>query len=303
MTLFAALQAVTTVPLPKFDNSALEALVDRYNTWMGWATIAVATGILGEYVVHFLGKRFDFHKRLELIVEIVAAILVLGGVVGEYWCGNLEGTASKNLEIAARSQVAQLYSEAATATEVAGKANEKAAQANEQAEDAEAGAAIAKQNAADANLKAESERLDRLKLEKQLAPRRLDGDQMTALSKAFAPLKGKLVRVASYSMDIESEIVAMQIKGSLETAGATVLNDISAEVPTGNIEIGVIVAGSDFGLRRTVGFSLGDAIRQDVEERPLNDIPYGPMHFTRPSNPSGSPVVTIFVGRKSLTGN
>ena len=165
-------------------------------------------------------------------------------------------------------------------------------------------AATATSKAAKANESAEKEHLERLKLEAQLAPRRLDGDEITNLGRVFAPLKGKLVRVASYSLDIESEIVATQLKGSLELAGATVLNDIGAEVPSGDIMVGVWVVGSDPVLKQLVGTSLADATHlRDIVELPAATIPHGPMHYDRIVQPTGEPVVTIFVGRKSLAGN
>lgn len=61
----------------------LESLLKAYNSRMGWATIAVAIGIFGEYIAHFV---FSKEKKglAEWIWTIVFAVLVVGGVVGEY---------------------------------------------------------------------------------------------------------------------------------------------------------------------------------------------------------------------------
>ena len=54
------------------------------------------------------------------------------------------------------------------------------------------------QKAAEATLKAETERVERLKLEAKYAPRVIIHEQVAALTVALAPLKGQSVDVVSY---------------------------------------------------------------------------------------------------------
>jgi cytochrome c biogenesis protein CcdA len=69
------------------DKNALEQLMSSYNFWMGVSTIAVAVGILGEYVAHFIFEKEARKNKLAVVVSILFGAAVLGGVVGEYLCG------------------------------------------------------------------------------------------------------------------------------------------------------------------------------------------------------------------------
>jgi hypothetical protein len=70
------------------DKSALEQLISTYNRWISVATVAVAVGILGEYVAHFTFEKEARRNRLELSISMLFGVLVLGGVVGEYVFGS-----------------------------------------------------------------------------------------------------------------------------------------------------------------------------------------------------------------------
>ena len=53
------------------DKNGLEQLMSSYNWWMGLSTIAVAVGILGEYVAHFILEKEARKNRLAMVVSIV----------------------------------------------------------------------------------------------------------------------------------------------------------------------------------------------------------------------------------------
>lgn len=112
------------------DNSALEALLSNYNWWMGLSTIAVAVGILGEYVAHFVLERDAKRNRIEMIFGILFGVLVLGGVVGEYMFGSKLSDVAGQLQRKADGEVATLTKSAADATKDAAKASREAGEAN-----------------------------------------------------------------------------------------------------------------------------------------------------------------------------
>src|ERR1039457_615717 len=99
-------------------KSELASILAKYNTEMGWATIAVAVGILGEYIAHFVFTK-EKKGRAEWVCTLLFAILVIGGVSGEYWYGKqLSGTAD-SLQRIADSEVAAASQKASEADAVA----------------------------------------------------------------------------------------------------------------------------------------------------------------------------------------
>lgn len=194
------------------DKNALEQLLSSYNWWMGVSTVAVAAGILGEYVAHFVFEKEARRNRLEMGISIFFGVLVLGGVVGEYVFGKKLSQLSEQIQQVADKQVAQANLDAAQArrdaeivkhqsadtNERAAKAEQQAAQENARAAKALQAADVARKNAeafqleiaqaneraaraekdaSQANQQAEQERLARVKIEQQLAPRVLTEKQ------------------------------------------------------------------------------------------------------------------------------
>jgi outer membrane murein-binding lipoprotein Lpp len=115
------------------DKNVLEQLLSSYNWWMGLSTIAVAIGILGEYVAHFIFEEEARRNRLQMIVSVLFGVLVLGGVVGEYLFGKKLSQVSEQLQQVADAEVAQFNREAAQARRDAETAKGDAAKANERA--------------------------------------------------------------------------------------------------------------------------------------------------------------------------
>lgn len=80
--------------------------------------------------------------------------------------------------------------------------------------------AEANERAAGANLKAETERVERLKLEAKYAPREVTEEQVRALEKSLAPLKGQSVDVISYeSLGTDVAEYAFVLTANLNRAG------------------------------------------------------------------------------------
>ncbi len=172
------------------DKTALENLLSSYNWWMEASTVAVAVGILGEYVAHFIFEKEARRNRLEMTVSIIFGVFVLGGVVGEWIVGSKLSQASEQLQHIADTDVAHSNSDAAAARKEAerarkeadsfeleiAKANKGAAAANERAAKAEEHlgesnerAANALRAAGEAKRDAESFRLDIAKANEQAA--------------------------------------------------------------------------------------------------------------------------------------
>jgi hypothetical protein len=135
------------------DKNALEQLLSSYNWWMGLSTVAVAVGILGEYVAHFVFEKEARRNKLEMGISILFGVLVLGGVVGEYVFGNRLSQVSEQLQQVADTEVAQSNKDAAQARKDAEIVKQQSADTNERASKAE-------QHAAEASAKAERFRRD-----------------------------------------------------------------------------------------------------------------------------------------------
>jgi len=178
------------------DKSSLEQLLFTYNRWMGVSTVAVAIGILGEYVAHFVFEKEARRNKLEMAISVLFGVLVLGGVVGEYIFGSKLSEVTGTLQRIADTEVARSNKEAESAHREAEIARKEAASladdiAKEEkgVADANARAALAEQHAAEANKKAEDERIARLKLEAALAPRRVSSEQERLITSRLLKFK------------------------------------------------------------------------------------------------------------------
>jgi hypothetical protein len=99
------------------------------------------------------------------------------------------------------------------------------------------------------NKEAEDERLERTKLEAQIAPRRLTPAQRKAIAEAVKPFTGRSVSVASFAIDMEGAQVALQIIAALKDGGLNVQNDATLCVQfTGGIASGIFVRGTERDL-------------------------------------------------------
>ncbi len=112
---------------------------------------------------------------------------------------------------------------------------------------AEAGqqAAEADARAAEANRKAEEERLERLKLEAKIAPRRLNADQQRAITTALKSFSGRKVMIKSYALDVEAAILGKQIIKALTSTNIDVSDNILSVSSLGSIALAVHVTGND----------------------------------------------------------
>ncbi len=104
----------------------LESLIGLYESRIGWATILVAVGVLGEVVVEAILHNLKRPWR-EIILPTFFGALVVIGVAAEYWYGGRLADASRRLRDASQLEIARLNKEAADARERTAKLEAKIA--------------------------------------------------------------------------------------------------------------------------------------------------------------------------------
>jgi hypothetical protein len=153
---------------------------------------------------------------------------------------------------------------------------------------------------------AESERLERVKLEAEIAPRRLSNDQIEAVGNALAPFAGKTVDVGSYAMDGEALPLARQLLQALSIAGIIPADRTFAQVPVNKMVTGVQVGLGLNPEHPDESARLAAALREvldtidDLKAGP--ELPTGPLAFRiRVDTILGNGTdASIFVGIKPL---
>jgi hypothetical protein len=222
------------------DKTALEHLLSSYNWWMGVSTVAVALGILGEYVAHFIFEKEARRNRLEMGISILFGAFVLGGVVGEYIFGKRLTQVAEQLQQIADNEVAQSNRDAAAArkdaeiarnqsadtNERAAKAEQHAAQENERAAKALKAAEVARKNAegfrlqiAQANERAASAERETARLTQRMADRTLTDEQLWRIVGKLRAFAGQEFDVTPYWDSKESMSIANRIEPALAAAG------------------------------------------------------------------------------------
>lgn len=178
-------------------KAALEASVGNFETLVQIFAIVVAIGIVGE--VGFGIRLWILNKRLHAV----------------------QHAEDLNQEQA----IAGFNKEASDARKDAALAIERAAKAEENLGSAKKDAALAEQHAAEANKVAEQERIERLKLEAKIQPRRLTSEQkqkLTSLLRPFSTAPIVLEWAGAGSDDITD--LATDIFDAITSAGIKVPN-------------------------------------------------------------------------------
>jgi hypothetical protein len=106
---------------------------------------------------------------------------------------------------------------------------------------------------------AESERLERMRLEAVVAPRSLTLDQQQKISVLLKRFSGKTVLVESHGMDTEGTLLATQIIAILHAAKISVVDHRAYSVVTGPIATGVGIRGP--ASEDTLVSTLGEVLR------------------------------------------
>jgi hypothetical protein len=161
-----------------------------------------------------------------------------------------------------------------------------------EADTAQAGIATAHAEAAKANLLAEQEKLARVELKKQVAPRTLslsERQELGAKLQKFAKnLSGRKVAVSSYSGDAEGIVFSLEVVDVLTRAGIEIDPVIGRLIPVGMVDLGVKVTGptADKDFLVALGNGINDhgttAVRIEWDDK--------------------YPGITVSVGSKPVSG-
>lgn len=187
------------------SKNDLETLLGRFEFWLLIFGVFVVIGVAGESV---FGIRTWWNTRKLHEVE-------------------------RQLDQVRQAEIAEMNRQAGEAFERAGNAEENVAGANERA-------AKAEQSAAEANRATEQERIARLKIESQIAPRRISGAQEEAMKKL---LKLGDPRISLFVTTGNPEVAdfASDLERVFKNAGLTV-----------TVSHGVIFGGTVRGITATV---------------------------------------------------
>jgi hypothetical protein len=171
---------------------------------------------------------------------------------------------SKRVGATQAGEIAEARRQAAVANAGAATANAKASDANARVKEAEAQIAsanaasrdavakvataearIAEANraAAEANRISEHERLERIRLEALVAPRRLSEEQQRSIADGLKQFSGRRVIVRSYGLDGEGTALGMNIIAALTLSGIVVENELARFLRTGGFDLGVHING------------------------------------------------------------
>ena len=142
------------------------------------------------------------------------------------------------------------------------KQQERAATAEARIASAQAEAATAAQKSAEANAIAEGERLERVRLEGHILPRRLSGTRIQQLSNSLKQKVGGIV-IVSALVDSESSDFADDFDTAFKNAGWKTLRYRNRITEERGVELGTVVGTNDGGgvdeiskLIRTVGVQV-----------------------------------------------
>jgi len=281
------------------DKNALEQLLSSYNWWMGVSTIAVALGILGEYVAHFIFEEEARRNKREMAISILFGALVLGGVVGEYVFGKRLTQVSEQLQQIADEAVAQSNKDAAQARRDAETAKGDAAKADEKAGKANERASANEQEAQ--QLKSEN-----LKLEAIIQPRGLSPTQSRETTDRMRAFTGRELSIRSYVLDIEAKRLGIVIKSSLERAGLRVVDNLGTVVNLkGKIVEGIELRGPEHSQDDLINALLDSPLAKDrrlrMTRNPVAGLTgyFGDEILENPGVYSGTRA-EIFIGLKPM---
>jgi hypothetical protein len=147
-----------------------------------------------------------------------------------------------------------------------------------------------------ATLEKETEALKgaNLKLEAQVAPRRLTSQQQQSIGSALARFAGRRMRIKSYALDIDAAILGQQIIASLQAINIGGDDRRMSEGALGAIAIGIHVAGDDKELiDATLAAFSSVGLAVSPEPVPI-------MAGTALSDDGTTVAATIFVGVKPI---
>lgn len=100
----------------------------------------------------------------------------------------------------------------------------------------------------EANKKAQDERLERVKLEASIAPRRLSSAAVSDLKTLFSKFPMRQIAISSYELDAEAAVLGQQIIDATNGSEVAVRDMRMSEGALGSINFGIFITGDDASL-------------------------------------------------------
>ena len=212
------------------------------------STVLVAIGVILEAfeIVHELREKlgsFKFHHpempKWMLVAGFAGWLMIVAGVTGEFVFESAVNIRSEELESISNALLGD--------TEISATEASKRASAAEQ-DDIDMGIGLEQQKArtVEAEKELELEKIERLKLEALVDPRRLTIDEQKAIGSACGFLytygPRKRIKVGSYGLDAEGAALAIQINASLNSVPLYTSTDIGDRIVSGGFDTGVIIS-------------------------------------------------------------
>lgn len=257
------LSLAVIVPASSADpiRDYLQRDADKWFHWLLAASFVVALGVILEAPEATIAlKRWVLlrwekdvpeqnEKSMAIPASYIGLLLVIAGVAGEVIFEAKVSNADTSLRAhdsqilgEAQSGAAQAELDAANARKSTVQLGKDTQALKTESEIQRVVAAKANERAAKANATAENERIERLKLEAQVSPRRLTVDQEKEMGDSLKAFAGKTVGVATYSQDVEAILLAVQIESALGKANILVHDRIGTFGAIGlPLSLGVVV--------------------------------------------------------------
>jgi hypothetical protein len=241
------------------------------------AAIVIA-GVVGEFLADFSNVCCirDIPEHKDKLGKL-ATLVLIAGLAAELVC-------LVNTNVLSGRIIAFLGKQAAEAVATAKRFEAQIASANSASAEAVA-------RAAEAHRMAESERLERIKIEESVAWRRLTKDQQSKLADRLRPFSGESVLLQYNLNDLEADSFALDLASALQLAKWKVFEPLAVmtmregPVPLGTnppLERGVVVVSTRDKASHNASNTVCDELRRlgfDAVVRPQDDPRSNPMVF------------------------
>jgi hypothetical protein len=255
-----------------FPGTIVMPFLSSLSFWEGVeyaATAVVILGVIGEFIADFTKVSSDKEKSHR--IAKLSTLILIGGLafelIGLVRTSQLSGQTIARLNESAQKAEADAESartlakgferDLADANARVKTAESTIALANGLARNAQLRITIAEERiarykkqtseadarAAEARSMAEQERLERIRLEAQIAPRRLSNEELDAITTTCRQFSGKVVTLVTYALDSEALILGRQIEGALMAAGLHVNPNFASLQPFGGFIQGIQISG------------------------------------------------------------
>ena len=230
--------------------------------WVSYISLIIAfLAALAEFITNWTTSiEDDWKSKVE---KNAALIIVVGSVVGlvtawklsninnrlnDHLRGEVAGAQEKAGQAMtafanAQTRLEEGKARTALAEKAAAEALKKANEAEGHALKFKAEIASSNARAEEAKLLAERERSEKVRLEANVAPRRLTQQQQNAMAKSLRQFKGRSVTVVTDTLDVEAAFLAKQLMIALEAAGIVIEDEVANILTAGSFYSGIFVSG------------------------------------------------------------